>query len=327
MSPEMVLDYNPKHVPQTGVLQDAPQAGDSGVVKTFIGLTETVINNSVNAWLLHRVKHSPSRRTLWHCSDYRSSSRQQRSRWRDSLRVHSLYEGVTDKGEGWTCVHADNLNFRGHRGCQKWSSINIPLCVHVAAVKSSVSIKPGCGFDLRHRNAFPSAHLSRVLTIGRVFIEDDIKKTTSSSNKPLHQLQENTAAASVSHSSLWPWRGARGAGGSERVLGHEYRQAYDGAAPEVDDVVDRDHLQVQHHLLGPLDRPRQDERGAHVAGLLRDKEDRGETEGEECEEWRAGSGEERQLRAAEATPWPGASARGFQTRAQKPRRRRSDQFV
>lgn len=54
---------------------------------------------------------------------------------------------------------------------------------------------------------------------------------------------------------------------SERVLRHEYRQPDDGASSEVDDVVDRDHLQVQHHLLRPLDRPRQDEGGAHVTGL------------------------------------------------------------
>lgn len=53
------------------------------------------------------------------------------------------------------------------------------------------------------------------------------------------------------------------------MLRDEYRQAYDGAAPEVDDVVDRDHLQVQHHLPGALEGPRQDQRGAHVAGLLR----------------------------------------------------------
>lgn len=57
-------------------------------------------------------------------------------------------------------------------------------------------------------------------------------------------------------------------GSSERVLGHEYRQPYDGAASEVDDVVDRDHLQVQHHLPGAFDGPGQDQRGAHVAGLL-----------------------------------------------------------
>lgn len=54
---------------------------------------------------------------------------------------------------------------------------------------------------------------------------------------------------------------------SERVLRDKYRQTYDGAASEVDDVVDRDHLQVQHHLPGPLDGPGQDQRGAHVTGL------------------------------------------------------------
>lgn len=77
------------------------------------------------------------------------------------------------------------------------------------------------------------------------------------------------------------WRGAgegSGGGSSERVLGHEYRQPYDGAASEVDDVVDRDHLQVQHHLPGAFDGPGQDQRGAHVAGLLRGGG------GEECEE-------------------------------------------
>lgn len=63
-------------------------------------------------------------------------------------------------------------------------------------------------------------------------------------------------------------------GPSERVLRDKYRQAYDGAASEVDDVVDRDHLQVQHHLPRPPEGPRQDERGAHIAGLLRDKEGR-----------------------------------------------------
>ena len=68
-------------------------------------------------------------------------------------------------------------------------------------------------------------------------------------------------------------------GRSERVLRDKYRQTYDGAASEVDDVVDSDHLQVQHHLSGSLDGPWEDECGAHVTGLLRDE---GET-GEECE--------------------------------------------
>lgn len=49
---------------------------------------------------------------------------------------------------------------------------------------------------------------------------------------------------------------------------HVYRQADDGAASEVDDVVDRDHLQVQHQLAGAFDWPGEDQRGAHVAGLL-----------------------------------------------------------
>lgn len=49
---------------------------------------------------------------------------------------------------------------------------------------------------------------------------------------------------------------------------HVYRQANDGAASEVDDVVDRDHLQVQHHLPGTCDWPGEDQRGADVAGLL-----------------------------------------------------------
>ena len=61
---------------------------------------------------------------------------------------------------------------------------------------------------------------------------------------------------------------------SERMLWDKYRQTYDGAASEVDDVVDRDHLQVQDQLLGPLDWPGQDECGAHITGLLKDKEDR-----------------------------------------------------
>lgn len=56
-------------------------------------------------------------------------------------------------------------------------------------------------------------------------------------------------------------------GRSERVLGDKYRQTYDGAASEVDDVVDRDHLQVQDQLSGPLDWPGQDQRGAHITGL------------------------------------------------------------
>lgn len=34
-------------------------ARDSCVVKTFIGLKETVINNSVNDWLLHHLPGSP----------------------------------------------------------------------------------------------------------------------------------------------------------------------------------------------------------------------------------------------------------------------------
>ena len=67
------------------------------------------------------------------------------------------------------------------------------------------------------------------------------------------------------------------------MLRHEYRQADDGAAPEVDDVVDSDHLQVQHHLLGPLDGPRQDQGGAHVAGLLRGRGGGRREEDEESE--------------------------------------------
>lgn len=63
------------------------------------------------------------------------------------------------------------------------------------------------------------------------------------------------------------WDDAVLGGRSERMLRHEYRQADDGAASEVDDVVDGDHLQVQHHLLRAADGPRQDQGGAHVTGL------------------------------------------------------------
>lgn len=40
------------------------------------------------------------------------------------------------------------------------------------------------------------------------------------------------------------WGDAVHLGRSERVLWDKYRQTYDGAASEVDDVVDGDHLQV-----------------------------------------------------------------------------------
>lgn len=70
------------------------------------------------------------------------------------------------------------------------------------------------------------------------------------------------------------WGDAVHLGRSERVLWDKYRQTYDGAASEVDDVVDGDHLQVQHHLSGALDGPWQDECGAHITGLLWDEEDR-----------------------------------------------------
>lgn len=55
---------------------------------------------------------------------------------------------------------------------------------------------------------------------------------------------------------------------SERVLRYEYRQTNNGGASEVDDIVDGDHLQVQHHLLRASDGPRQDQCGTDIAGLL-----------------------------------------------------------
>lgn len=55
---------------------------------------------------------------------------------------------------------------------------------------------------------------------------------------------------------------------SERVRGDKYRQPNDGAASEVDDVVDGDHLQVQHHLPRTPDGPGQHQCCAHIAGLL-----------------------------------------------------------
>lgn len=58
------------------------------------------------------------------------------------------------------------------------------------------------------------------------------------------------------------------------MLWDKYCQSYDGAASEVDDIVDCDHLQVQHHLPGSLDGTRQDECGTHVTGLLLLKEGR-----------------------------------------------------
>lgn len=94
-------------------------------------------------------------------------------------------------------------------------------------------------------------------------------------NKALHQLQMNAA---------WLFGGdAVHSRPSERVLWYKYRQTYDGAASEVDDVVDGNHLQVQHHLLGPLDGPWQDKSGAHVTGLLCEKK-RKDKEGREGEE-------------------------------------------
>lgn len=57
-------------------------------------------------------------------------------------------------------------------------------------------------------------------------------------------------------------------GRSERMFRDKYRQPDDGAASEVDDVVDRDHLQVQHHMFRPFDWPCQDQSGAHITGLL-----------------------------------------------------------
>lgn len=61
------------------------------------------------------------------------------------------------------------------------------------------------------------------------------------------------------------------------MLWHKYRQTYDGAASEVDDVVDSDHLQVQHHLLRPFDRPWQDQGGTHITSLLQRREENRKT--------------------------------------------------
>lgn len=66
---------------------------------------------------------------------------------------------------------------------------------------------------------------------------------------------------------------------SERVLRHKYRQTYDGAASEVDDVVDGNHLQVQHQLFRPLDGPWQDKSGADITGLLYEKKRKDKEEG------------------------------------------------
>ena len=68
------------------------------------------------------------------------------------------------------------------------------------------------------------------------------------------------------------------------MLRHEDHQADDGAASEVDDVVDGDHLQIQHQLLGAFDRPGQDQGGAHVTGLLRYEEEEKRRERDEEEE-------------------------------------------
>lgn len=51
------------------------------------------------------------------------------------------------------------------------------------------------------------------------------------------------------------------------MLRYEYRQTNNGGASEVDDIVDGDHLQVQHHLLRASDGPRQDQCGTDIAGL------------------------------------------------------------
>lgn len=55
---------------------------------------------------------------------------------------------------------------------------------------------------------------------------------------------------------------------SEGVFRDEYCEADDRTASEVDDVVDRDHFQVQDHRPRPFDRPGQDQRSADIAGLL-----------------------------------------------------------
>ena len=82
----------------------------------------------------------------------------------------------------------------------------------------------------------------------------------------LHQLQISAATSWLTF--FGKGRSEVHLGHSERVLRYKYRQTYDGAASEVDDIVDSDHLQVKHDLPGPLDGPWQDKRGAHVAGLL-----------------------------------------------------------
>lgn len=55
---------------------------------------------------------------------------------------------------------------------------------------------------------------------------------------------------------------------SEGVFRNKYCEADDGAASEVDDVVDCHHFQVQDHRPRPFNWPSQDQRGANVAGLL-----------------------------------------------------------
>lgn len=139
--------------------------------------------------------------------------------------------------------------------------------VHIAAIKAQCPLNQGG--DL---STGMLSHQLIWVFIRSVFNDDDImiwkinKGRWAVSNEPLHQPPRRAA---------WSFEAINvHSGGSERVLGDKYRQADDGAASEVDDVVDRDHLQVQHHLPRSLDGTRQDKCGAHIAGLLGDKEGR-----------------------------------------------------
>lgn len=52
------------------------------------------------------------------------------------------------------------------------------------------------------------------------------------------------------------------------MLRDVYREPYDRAATEVDEIVDRDHLQVQDQFFGAPDGACQNQSGTDIAGLL-----------------------------------------------------------
>lgn len=54
---------------------------------------------------------------------------------------------------------------------------------------------------------------------------------------------------------------------SERMLGDVYCESDDGAAAEVDEVVDRHHFQIQDDLFGSGERAGEDQRCTDIAGL------------------------------------------------------------